>query len=100
MHSTGHWWSVCGESITSFAYADDLTVVSGTKSGTAALLSAAENAARVVGLTFNPTECVSLHIMRRGLESVQPTRITIHGGEIKSLASNDACHFPGVPTGY
>ncbi|XP_067143069.1 uncharacterized protein T26G10.4-like [Centruroides vittatus] len=53
-----------GQSISTLAYADDITIISATAPGLQAQLNLLSSWAQSCGLSFNPTKCASLSVAR------------------------------------
>lgn len=89
---------VVGENrIPSLAYADDIVIMAETAVGLTNQLQAAELAAKMIGISFNPAKCATLHIEDG---NVIPTVFSIQHESVKALGPNDYYKHLGIPTGY
>ena len=79
------------------AYADDLVLLADSEEGMRRHLEATQEAARAIGLSFNPEKCASLHI---GPDGVRNTRYSVQDVLIAALGPEDTYTHLGIPTGY
>ncbi|KMQ81666.1 reverse transcriptase rna-dependent dna polymerase subfamily, partial [Lasius niger] len=82
------------------AYADDIALVANSPEGMRRLLAAAEDAASLAGLRFNPAKCATLHIGAGVGGRVLPTTFVLQGQSVPCLADGEPYHHLGVPTGF
>ncbi|CAD6235845.1 GSCOCG00008010001-RA-CDS [Cotesia congregata] len=90
-----------GKRIASCAYADDYCFTASSEEDMVQLLLTASVAVRRVGIKFNPSKCVTLHVTGKGSKrKVKDTKFYLGGEEMRSLGEGESCDYLGVPTGF
>ncbi|XP_023215159.1 uncharacterized protein LOC111617978 [Centruroides sculpturatus] len=85
--------------ISILAYADDITIVSGSASGLQSQLDLLTNWALHSGLTFNPAKCATLSVAGK-YQCSDSSNFRIQNSNIPCLGKNDSYHHLGIPTGF
>ena len=98
--ATGGGYTLAGRTYNQLDYADDKVVIADSPESMRALLTSAEDAAALVGLSYNPNKCATLHLKGRGVTQVRQTEFEIQGQVMRSLNIGEAYEHLGTPTGF
>ncbi|KAK3913041.1 Retrovirus-related Pol polyprotein from type-2 retrotransposable element R2DM [Frankliniella fusca] len=89
-------YSLRNTRINILAYADDLCILARTPQEFQLLLNTLQEAAQWIGLTFKPSKCGSLHMLKN---KAQKTKFFLNKSPIPILDEGDSSQHLGVPTG-
>ena len=87
-----------GANVRTTAFADDIAVVGSCPSRQQMVLTDVESAAGGLGLSFNPSKCVSL-VLRGGGRAVPAGVLELTGRRVRALADGEHEEYLGVPIG-
>ncbi|XP_023225569.1 uncharacterized protein LOC111626430 [Centruroides sculpturatus] len=88
-----------GLDISSLAYADDITVISGSAKGLQKQLDLLTSWAQHSGLAFNPTKCATLSVASK-YRCAEGPNFCIQSSSIPRLNKDDSYLHLGIPTGF
>ncbi|XP_023232374.1 uncharacterized protein LOC111632225 [Centruroides sculpturatus] len=87
------------QSISVLAYADDITIISGTAKGLQTQLDLLSTWPQNCGLTFKPAKCATLSIASK-YRCDEDRHFSIQDTTIPHLKKDDHYHHLGIPTGF
>lgn len=94
---SGSGFEVVGDRVSALVYADDVMLVAASPTSMSELLFAAEETARLLGLSFNSRKCATLHFGRKG-ESIL-TAFQMVGQQVPVTEQGDSYLHLGVHEG-
>ena len=97
-------YSIHNHPVSVFAYADDLVLISRSRTGLQTFPDATSSAADTLNLSFRPDKCSSLSLLNKRSSANAGSRIgstiySVQNHEIPAMAKDDSINYLGAPFG-